>query len=588
MTWEQGTILVIIVCTLAALMRDRWRYDIVAMTSLLVAVLLGIVPADAAFSGFSDPAVVTVVAVLVISSAVAKSGFVEYLGARLTTITAQPFHHLAAICIVGIAISAFMNNVAALTLLLPFVLSTAKRFGYAPGLVLMPLSFATLLGGMITLIGTPANLLVSSYRFEATGSRFGMFDFLPVGLCLALVGLVYLLVTGWLISRDSTAKYPAPKQDDEEDMFDVADYVTEARVGPAAAVAGQSVGAIEQSYGIVVVGVVRAERRVFGWLRDHVVRVGDVLLLQGETRRLETLLNQGGLELLENSGAASMVTTMEAVVMPNSLVLGSTPASLDLPERYNVNLLAAARQGRRFEGRLAEATLNVGDVLLLEGPPEAVRDAIKGLGCLPLAARRLNLSPRRILLPIMMFVGAIALTALDILAPQIAFMLCAIGMIMTRAVKPAEALSYIDLPVVILLGAMIPLGAALQTTGAASLIAQTVMAYTGGAGPFALLAVTLIATMALTPMLNNATTVIIMAPIALSVAHDVGAAPEAFLMAVAVGASADFLTPFGHHNNTIILGPGGYRIRDYVRLGLPLSVLIIAVALTIIPFTWPF
>src|SRR5690606_33126774 len=177
----------------------------------------------------------------------------------------------------------------------------------------------------------------------------------------------------------------------------------------------------------------------------------------------------------------------------------------------------------------------------------------KGLGCLPLAARRLNLSPRRILLPIMMFVGAIALTALDILAPQIAFMLCAIGMIMTRAVKPAEALSYIDLPVVILLGAMIPLGAALQTTGAASLIAQTVMAYTGGAGPFALLAVTLIATMALTPMLNNATTVIIMAPIALSVAHDVGAAPEAFLMAVAVGASADFLTPFGHHNNTIIL-----------------------------------
>src|SRR5690606_21760316 len=219
---------------------------------------------------------------------------------------------------------------------------------------------------------------------------------------------------------------------------DVADYVTEARAGPAAAVAGESVGAIEQSYGIVVVGVVRAERRVFGWLRDHVVRVGGVLLLQGETRRLETLLNQGGLELLENSGAASMVTTMEAVVMPNSLVLGSTPASLDLPERYNVNLLAAARQGRRFEGRLAEATLNVGDVLLLEGPPEAVRDAIKGLGCLPLAARRLNLSPRRILLPIMMFVGAIALTALDILAPQIAFMLCAIGMIMTRAVKPAE------------------------------------------------------------------------------------------------------------------------------------------------------
>lgn len=582
MTWEQGAILLIIGATLAAFIIGRWRYDVVALASLMVSVLIGVVPADGAFIGFSDPAVITVAAVLVISGAVSKSGFVDLIGARLTAITADPRLHLAGICALGMVLSAFMNNVAALTLLLPFVLSTARRFGYAPGYVLMPLSFSCLLGGMITLIGTPPNLLISNFRLAETGARFSMFDFAPVGITLALTGLLYLIGTGWLTRRGADAG-----ADPSDDAFDIADYATEARIRTDAGLIGRTVGAVEDARGISILGVVRNERRLFGRLREQTLAAGDILLLEAETRRLEALVKAGDLDLVKDGPAQGDGATMEAVVAPNSLALGSTPASLDLPRRFGVKLLAAARQGRRFEGRLAEATLSAGDVLLLEGDARAMRDAIKALGCLPLAPRRLTLSPVRIALPVILFAGAIALAASGLLSTPIAFTLCVVGMILMRIIGPAEALANIDWSVIILLGAMIPVGTALETTGAAELIAHRVLALSGDAGPFVLLATTLIATMAITPVLNNPTAVIIMAPIALGVARDLGAAPEAFLMAVAIGASADFLTPFGHHNNTIILGPGQYRFTDYLRLGFPLAAIVILVALTALPVVWP-
>lgn len=582
MNWDQGIIILLLLATLIAFVSDRWRHDIVALSSLMLAVLLGLVPADGAFDGFSDPAVITVAAVLAISGAVSKSGFIDLLGARLTALTADPRHHLAGICALGMVLSAFMNNVAALTLLLPFVLSTARRFGYAPGYVLMPLSFSCLLGGMITLIGTPPNLLISNYRFAETGARFSMFDFAPVGLALTLAGLLYLIATGWLRKRGiDTGSEPG------DDAFDVADYATEARVRPESDLTGRTVGTVEDARGISILGVVRNERRLFGRLREQVLAAGDILLLEAETRRLEALVKAGDLDLVKDGPAGSDAATMEVVVTPNSLVLGSTPASIDLPRRFGVKLLAAARQGRRFEGRLAEATLSAGDVLLLEGGTAAMRDAVKALGCLPLAPRALTLSPVRMALPVILFAGAIALAASGLVSTPIAFALCVLAMVLTRVMGPAEALANIDWSVIILLGAMIPVGTALETTGAAGMIAHRVLAISGDAAPFALLAITLIATMAITPVLNNAATVIVMAPIALGVARDLGAAPEAFLMAVAIGASADFLTPFGHHNNTIILGPGRYRFTDYARLGLPLAVIVIVVALAAIPIFWP-
>ncbi|HEX5078871.1 MAG TPA: SLC13 family permease [Geminicoccaceae bacterium] len=587
MTWEQGTILVVLAGTLAVFVWDRWRYDLVAMTSLMVCVLVGLVGPDQAFVGFSNPAVITVAAVLVISRALGRSGAIDALAARLIGVRSARFAHLASFCVLGALLSAFMNNVGALALLLPVALSTARRHGYAPALLLMPLSFATLLGGMTTLIGTPPNLLIAGFRAQATGERFLLFDFAPTGLAVSVAGIAYLLLVGWrFLPADR-----GPAAGDE--AFEVGDYVTEARVPPASRLVGQAVGRFAADSGIVVLGVVRAGRNVFARLAAVALQADDILLLQADTARLARTIEADGLELVQRSAAQAPngggeLNLIEAVVLPNAVVQGSSPSSLDLRRRYGVTLVAASRQGRRFEGRLGDATLSVGDVLLLEGEPARLRATVADLGCLPLADRRLTLQPRRIATPIALFAAGIALAASGLLPAAAAFTSVVVAMLLTRVIRPAQLYDSIDWPVIVLLGAMIPLGDALQDTGAAQLIAGSILTIAGEVGPLVMLAVVLVMTMAITPVLNNAATAVIMAPIAISIAERMHLVPDAFLMAVAIGASCDFLTPFGHHNNAIIMGPGGYRFGDFWRVGLGLETVVLLVSLLAIPLVWPF
>jgi di/tricarboxylate transporter len=584
MTWEQGTILAVLGCTLVVFVWDRWRYDVVAITSLMVSVLLGLVAPETAFSGFSNPAVITVAAVLVISRALTRSGALDALAGRLIDATSSPFRHLASFCLLGALLSAFMNNVGALALLLPVALSAARRHRYAPALLLMPLSFATLLGGMITLIGTPPNLLISAFRAEATGERFLLFDFAPTGLALSAAGIAYLLLVGRRFLRVSR------EAAQQEDAFEVGDYVTEARVGAASPLVGLDVGEFTAGSGIVVHGVIRDGRRVFGRLQGTVLQADDILLLETGTAALERTIEENRLELVERRkrkpSDGTDLSLMEAVILPNAVVQGSSPASLDLRRRHGVNLVAAARQGRRFEGRLRDATLGTGDVLLLEGEPARLRAAIADLGCLPLADRGLAFEPRRIAMPLGLFAIGIALAASG-LSAAVAFTGVVVAMVLARVIRPAQVYESIDWPVIVLLGAMIPLGDALLDTGAAQLIGGSIVTIAGELGPLVMLAVVLTMTMAITPVLNNAATAVIMAPIAISIAERLGAAPDGFLIAVAIGASCDFLTPFGHHNNTIIMGPGGYRFGDFWRVGLGLEAVVIAVSLLVIPMVWP-
>ncbi|MGK2287032.1 SLC13 family permease [Pedomonas sp. V897] len=579
---SQGLLLLILAGTLIAMSLDRWRYDLIAIVSLMLCVLTGLVPAQDAFSGFGNPAVITVAAVLVISAAISSSGTVARLGVRMTRLTSSPFHHMAILCTLGLALSAFMNNVAALALILPLALAAARRFRYPPRLLLMPLSFATLLGGMITLIGTPPNLLIANFRYQEIGLRYALFDFAPVGLAVAGVGLVYLLVVGWFSARRASEA----EEEASPDVFDVMDYMTEVEVTPDSPLAGQTVEAAARTCGIEIHGVVREEKRLFGRLAQQQLRSGDILLIEAETRRLEAIL-QSGAATLAGTPPVQGTAMMEAVVTPGSLVPGSTPGSLALPERFGIRLLAAARQGRRFEGRFHEESLGVGDVLLLQGEPQAMHEAVKHLGCLPLAPRRLQLSATRRALPFLLFAGAVVLASTEIVPAAVAFVLCVIGLALTRVIRASEALAQIDWTVIVLLGSMIPIGTALQTSGTADTIAHWMLGLAGDAGPYTLLAGVLITTMAITPVLNNPATVILMAPIALSVAEGASLRPDAFLMAVAVGASADFLTPFGHQNNTIIMGPGRYRFSDFGKLGLPLAVLTAVTALAVIPAVWP-
>jgi di/tricarboxylate transporter len=587
MTWEQGAILAVLACTLAAFVWDRWRYDVVAITSLIVSVLLGVVAPEAAFAGFSNPAVITVAAVLVITRALARSGAIDALASRLIAASSSQFVHLASFCLLGALLSAFMNNIGALALVIPVALSTARRHGYSPGLLLMPLSFATLLGGMITLIGTPPNLLISDFRAQATGERFLLFDFAPTGLAISAAGIAYLLLIGW---RFLPAGRAAPPQDG---AFEVREYVTEARVAPASPALGVEVGRFAAGNRIVVHGVVRDGRRLFGRVEEAALQAGDILLLEADTATLERTIEEHGLELVERGkrerrADGAELSLMEAVVLPDAVVQGSSPASLDLRRRYEVNLVAAARQGRRFEGRLRDATLSTGDVLLLEGEAARLRAAIADLGCLPLADRRLAFEPRRSALPVALFAVGIALAGSGLLPAAVTFTAVVVAMVLARVIRPGQVYENIDWPVIVLLGAMIPLGDALLDTGAAQLIGGSIVRISGLVDPLVTLAVVLIMTMAITPVLNNPATVVIMAPIAISIAERLALAPDAFLMAVAIGASCDFLTPFGHHNNTVIMGPGGYRFGDFWRVGLGLDAVVIAVALLVIPRVWSF
>jgi di/tricarboxylate transporter len=583
MTWEQGALLAVLAATLAIFVIDRWRFDIVAVAALMICVLTGVIRADAAFAGFSSPAVVTVAMVLVITQTLARSGLVDDAARRCTDMAKTPAAQIGAICAFAAVLSAFMNNVGALALMMPLALSTARRNGYPPGLMLMPLSFATMLGGMCTLIGTPPNLLISGFREQATGQRFLMFDFSPVGVAVAVAGVAYLGFAGWrLLPRDR-----APPRDDIE-RFRVSDYVTEALIRPGSLWAGQKVGQLEDERGVTVIGVIRDGRRIFARPGTVKFQSGDIVLLETDTATLQHLVELEGLALLAQGAGGRELRLTEAMVMPNALIQGSSALTLDLRERWGVNLVAVSRQGRRFEGRLRDANLSAGDILLLDGDPEVVAEAMGELGCIPLADRKLEFEPRRTFLIVPVFAAAVVAAAFDLASAAVAFTCAVVALLATRIIRPAALYETIDWPVVVLLGAMIPLGTAVETTGLAHWIGEAVVMLTPTAGPSGMLAVVLIATMAVTPMLNNAATVVIMAPVVINIAHQLGVSPDAFLMAVAIGASCDFLTPFGHHNNSIILGPGGYRFGDFWRVGLPLDLIVIVLSLLLIPRVWPF
>ena len=583
MTWEQGALLAVLAGSLGIFVLDRWRFDIVAVAALIICVLAGIIRPYAAFAGFSNPAVVTVAMVLVITQTLARSGIVDDAARRCTDMAKTPTAQIGALCAFAALLSAFMNNVGALALMMPLAISTARRNGYSPGLILMPLSFATMLGGMCTLIGTPPNLLISSFREQATGHRFLMFDFLPVGLAVTAAGLAYLTFAGWrLLPRHRVA----PRVD--IDRFRVSDYVTEALIRPGSFWTGQKVERLEEERGVTVIGVIRDGRRVFA--RPGTVRFqsGDIVLLETDTATLQHLVELEGLALVAQGAGGRELRLTEAMVMPNALIQGSSALSLDLRERWGVNLVAVSRQGRRFEGRLRDANLSAGDILLLDGDPEIVAEAMEELGCIPLADRKLEFEPRRTWLIVPVFAAAVTAAALDLASAAIAFTCAVLAMLAARIIRPASLYEAVDWPVVVLLGAMIPLGTAVQTTGLAGWIGEVVVMMAPALGPTGMLAVVLIAAMAVTPMLNNAATVVIMAPVVVNIAQQLGVSPDAFLMAVCIGASCDFLTPFGHHNNSIILGPGGYRFGDFWRVGLPLDLIVIVLSLLLIPRIWAF
>jgi di/tricarboxylate transporter len=591
MTGDQLIVFATLALVLVLFIWGRWRYDLVALFALIVVSAAGLIPAADAFAGFGHPAVITVAAVLVVSRALFNSGMVDYLVRFMSRAGDNQFVQLTVLVIAVTVCSGFMNNIGALALFMPVAIRMARKNDLSPSLFLMPLAFGSLLGGLITQVGTPPNIIISTFR-EGTpiGEPFRMFDFTPVGAGVALAGVLFILLIGWRLIPQRKGKLS------RSELFEIDDYITEILVPEKSALTGKRLRDLEEitEGDIVVVSHVRDGQKFPAPSPRRTFKEGDILIIRAGAEDLQELLDATGLELEESnkSGEEALssdeVTVMEATITKNSVIEGRSARSSNLRSRYGVNLLGLSRQGGRLRAKPDSIKLRVGDVLLLQGPVKILEDVLPALGLLPLVERGLRVGqPSRVFLGLAIFITALSLAALGLLPIQIAFTGAALVMALAGLLSLREIYESIDWPVIVLLGAMIPVSQALESSGGAQLIADGILNIAGSAAPWVTLTVVLVGTMFLSDLVNNAAAAVLMAPISLSIAAGLGASADPFLMSVAIGASCAFLTPIGHQSNTLVMGPGGYRFSDYWRMGLPLEIIIVLVAIPLIMIFWP-
>lgn len=590
MTLHQGEAFAIVGLMLLLFMLDRIRYDFVAAMALCAAALLGVIPRDKVFEGFANPVIIIIASVLVLGRAVAVSGIIEAglrpVLARLSSASLQ----IGALTACVTFLSAFMKNVGTLGIFIPIAIQTAERSKRSPSLYLMPLAFGSLVGGTITQIGTSPNLLISAVSKEVGGRAFTLFDFTPVGLPLAIIAVVFLTF-GWrLIPKGRQGHGTA------ETRFKIEDYTSEATLPEGSPFVGKTVEDLEAlaDGDVVVSAIVREHHHRYIPARHWTLYAGDILVLQGDPVALKPVLDGAKLDLVaaaelpDDGGKDNDLETLEAVIAEGSLLIGRTLQELGIRRRFEINVLAIARSGERLRQRLQHTRLHIGDTVLVQGRKNTLPESVSQLGLLPLAERNLVIGDRpRRLLPLIVLALCLGSIAFRLLPVELAFFVAAVIVVVGGALSPRQAYDAIDWPIIVMLGSLIPVGEALKETGAAGLIADGLTVVAGHfSGTFAV-GFILLVSMLVTPFLHHAATVLVMGPVGAAVAHNLGFAPEAFLMAVALGASCDFLTPVGHQNNLLVMGPGGYKFSDYWRLGLPLSCIVVVCGTLLIVRAWP-
>ncbi|MDP5217917.1 SLC13 family permease [Ruegeria sp. 2205SS24-7] len=589
MTLDQMILFALFIGVFGMLLWGRYRYDLVAFSALLIGVVLGVVPVKDAFSGFGHPATVVVALVLVVSAGLVRSGAVFLITRTLVDSGRKLGTHIALMGGIGAVLSAFMNNVAALALLMPVDIQTARKAGRAAGLTLMPLSFATILGGMATLIGTPPNIIIASIREQAVGTPYHMFDFAPVGGLAALAGLAFVALIGWRLIPDRGAE--------ADTATALADYIAELTIPAESPHIGKRVAEFydtaDQS-DVAIIGLIRDGKRRYGRAANALLKAGDALVLEAKPEALDEFRAALSLdfsdaqrqELLTAEGEGLEI--IEVVAPEGARITGRTAQGVGLAWRQSTLLMGISRQGTRIRNQVRKTEVEPGDILLLLCPRDKTADVTDWLGCLPLAERGLSVTANdKVWLAIGLFAAAVLAASVGLIYLPVALGLVVVAYVLTRILPIAELYDHIEWPVVILLGSMIPLGAALESSGGTELIAGALIQFTNGLPAWAILTVLMVVTMTLSDVLNNTATTIVAAPVGIQMATTLDVSPDPFLMAVAVAASAAFLTPIGHKNNTLILGPGGYRFGDYWRMGLPLEILVVAVSIPAILLFWP-
>jgi len=592
MTPDQITLFALMGVIFAMLIWGRIRYDIVAFGALVVAVGLGVVDQKHAFEGFGHPAVIIIALVLVVSRGLVNSGAIEAVARHVVDASRSLFSHIAIMAGVGAALSTVMNNVGALALMMPLDVQAAAKAERSPALTLMPLSFATILGGLVTLIGTPPNIIIASFREQELGEAFKMFDFAPVGIVAAVTGVLFVALIGWRL-------LPAERRehDSSAELFDVSDYIAEVRVKAGSQIIDKQVRELDvlaEEAGVAIIGLVRRGKRMPGQARRIRVRKSDILVVEGSPQAIEELTGALDLDYVGGDKHGGLMGggdtgLLEVVVQEGSRINGRSALDVRLLYRHGVTLLGVSRGGKKFHDRVRHLELRPGDILLLFGANDRLSEIAEWLGALPLAKRGLQVIKRETAwLAVGIFALAITLASFELVYLPIALAGACVLMALLGIVPVRDLYTTIEWPVIVLLGSLIPIGNALQETGGTALIADGIVTLTAGAAPWVVLTVLMVVTMTLSDVLNNTATAIVAAPVAVTIAERLSVSPDPFLMAVAIAASCAFLTPIGHKNNTLIMGPGGYQFGDYWRMGLPLEIIVITVSVPMLLIVWPF
>lgn len=588
---EAYIILIILGITMALFVSGLWRYDIIALLALALSVAVGAIPYSKVFSGLANPAVITVACVMIISQVIHQSNLLTPLAKQFTRFSHSPTLQVGLLSITTAFFSAFMNNVGALSLMMPIAVQSAIQSKRSPTLVLLPIALASGLGGLLTLIGTPSNLLIANFRAQALGQPFEMFDFFRVGIFVATFGVLFIALVGWRLIPGSR-KSPVSL----EEKFAITDYITEIKIPSNSNFIDKTFLEMEKSLNTdyVIIALIRNKNKRFAIDFQQKLMENDILIIETSPKNLETLLAKGNLELVNHEDKTSdllnseEMTVVEATIPPGSRAVNRSAKQIRLRARYSINLIGIAREGSPIRERLYETNFKAGDVVLLHGSAENINQQIADYGLLPLEQRNLTLiSSQKKWLTLGIFISALVLAALQLLPVAIAFSGAILALVLTRTIQTRQLYEAIEWPVIILLAAMIPVGEALQATGGTDLIANLISSSASYLSPLLILSLLFIVTMTLSDFMNNAATTVVMAPIAIGIAQALHANIDPFLMTVAVAASCSFLTPVGHQNNTIVMGPGGYKFMDYVRVGFPLEVLILLTAVPAIFFLWP-
>ena len=567
----------------------RWRYDGIVLVGLALMVLLDLVPPKEAFLGFGHPAVITVALVLLISKALEKSGFINLIGDFLRQRVTGEIQFLFILMFVAGFLSSFMNNIGAMAMLLPITIGITQKMEWNPSKFLMPLAFASILGGMNTKIGTPPNIIISEFREDYAQSSFNFFDFAFAGFPVSFFGILFIAFLGWRLVK------VREEAGDKRPLVDIQDYLVEMTIEDGSNLIGKRIHELTRKLGSdnVLMGVVSKKGRIRKPHNLETFEQAQILVLKISPGDVAGVQTEFGLSIdpdLKEVRRQGELGEIEAMISPRSRLIGRKYRYFKRMAGGVLSLLGLWRQGSKLRRRLEREIFKAGDVLLLSNrdSDERAAEKLELLGLMPLWQRELDVirDPIKVLQAVSIFAAALIAVIFFGVNIMVAFLLCVLAYSANRLLTGDGIYRHIEWPVVVMLGAMIPIGGALTSSGLTVTVAEFLTTYFAESNVVWLLILILIITMFISDLINNAATAVIMAPISIQIANQVGQPMEPFLMAVAVGASCAFLSPIGHQCNTLVMGPGNYRFGDYWRLGLPLEILIVAISIPAIMFTW--